>query len=88
MKYNPATAGYNRQEQNLLSWVSDRQFRTGKIEFNDYDYLKPPKNLRANKEAAENYTRSSSKFMIIRQNTTKRTRVSSSRSFGSKRNRR
>jgi len=58
IQYNPAAGGYNRQEQNLLTWVSDRQFRTGKIEFNDYDYLKPPKNLRANKEAAEKYTRS------------------------------
>jgi len=55
VKYNPATDGYNRQEQNLLSWVSDRQFRTSKIEYNDYDYLKPPKNLRAHKEASENY---------------------------------
>ena len=53
----PATAGYNRQEQQIYSWVSDRQFRTGKVEFNDYDYLKPPKNLRAHKEAAENYNR-------------------------------
>ncbi len=53
--HNPAAAGYNRQEQNLFSWVSDRQFRTAKIEFNDYDYLKPPKDLRANKEADEKY---------------------------------
>ena len=55
VKYNPATDGYNRQEQNLLSWVSDRKFRTSKIEYNDYDYLKPPKNLQAHKEASENY---------------------------------
>lgn len=58
IKYNPAAAGHNRQEQNLLSWVSDRQFRTGKIEFNDYDYLKPPKDLKANKEASEKYQHS------------------------------
>jgi type VI secretion system secreted protein VgrG len=58
IRYNPATGGYNRQEQNLLSWSSRRRFRTGKIEFNDYDYLKPPKNLLADKEASENYTHS------------------------------
>lgn len=58
VNYNPATGGYNRQEQNLLSWMSRRRFRTGKVEFNDYDYLKPPKNLLANKEASENYTHS------------------------------
>jgi type VI secretion system secreted protein VgrG len=58
VNYNPATGGYARAEQNILGWVSRRQFRTGKIEFNDYDYLKPPKNLRANKEAAEKYTHS------------------------------
>jgi type VI secretion system secreted protein VgrG len=58
IRYNPAIGGYNRQEQNLISWSSTRRFRTGKIEFNDYDYLKPPKNLLANKEASENYARS------------------------------
>jgi type VI secretion system secreted protein VgrG len=58
IKYNPAMGGYNRQEQNLISWVSDRQFCTGKVEFNDYDYLKPPKDLKANKEASEKYQHS------------------------------
>ena len=62
VEYNPAVGGYNRQQQNLLGWVSRRQFRTGKIEFNDYDYLKPPKNLRADKESAENYTHSKFEF--------------------------
>ena len=55
VRYNPATVGYNRQEQNLLTWVSHRHFRTRKIKFKDYDYLKPPKNLLVHKEAAENY---------------------------------
>ena len=41
-----------------MTWSSGRRFRTGKIEFNDYDYLKPPKDLKANKEASENYTHS------------------------------
>ena len=41
----------DRIEQQLNEWTSDRRFRSGKIEFNDYDYLKPPKNLRAPYEA-------------------------------------
>jgi type VI secretion system secreted protein VgrG len=40
-----------RVEQQLNEWTSDRRFRSGKIEYNDYDYLKPPKNLRAPHEA-------------------------------------
>jgi type VI secretion system secreted protein VgrG len=53
--YNWQGTGYNRQEQNLFTWASDRQFRICKIKLNDYDYLKPPKNLLANKDASENY---------------------------------
>jgi type VI secretion system secreted protein VgrG len=53
--YNWQGTGYNRQEQNLFTWASDRQFRICKIKLNDYDYLKPPKNLLANDDASENY---------------------------------
>jgi type VI secretion system secreted protein VgrG len=42
---------FDRNEQQLNEWVSDRRFRSGKVEYNDYDYLKPPKNLRAPYEA-------------------------------------
>ncbi|HLZ10390.1 MAG TPA: type VI secretion system tip protein TssI/VgrG, partial [Chloroflexota bacterium] len=45
-----------RREQHLHSWVSERRFRTGKVQFNDYDYLKPKKNLLAPSEASEKYT--------------------------------
>jgi type VI secretion system secreted protein VgrG len=58
VKYHIQTDAYRRVEQQIDSWISDRRFSTGKIEFNDYDYLKPPKQLRASKEASENYTRS------------------------------
>ena len=44
-----------RPEQHLYSWVSERRFRTGKVQFNDYDYLKPKKNLLAPQEASEKY---------------------------------
>jgi type VI secretion system secreted protein VgrG len=58
VKFHIQTDAYLRIEQQIDSWISDRRFSTGKIEFNDYDYLKPPKQLRASKEASENYTRS------------------------------
>ena len=47
VKYHVQTVGYHRVEQEINSWTSERHFRTGKFEFNDYDYLKPPKKLRA-----------------------------------------
>jgi type VI secretion system secreted protein VgrG len=49
--FHYALAEFDRIEQQLNEWTSDRRFRSGKIEFNDYDYLKPPKNLRAPYEA-------------------------------------
>lgn len=58
VRYNTQVAGYNRQEQNIHSWTSDRRFRTGKVVFKDYDYLKPPKQLIATKEGSERYSRS------------------------------
>lgn len=44
-----------RPEQHVYSWISERRFRTGKVQFNDYDYLKPKKNLLAPSEASEKY---------------------------------
>src|ERR1700681_413266 len=41
----PLTKAELRTEQHLYEWVSERRFRTGKVQFNDYDYLKPRKNL-------------------------------------------
>jgi type VI secretion system secreted protein VgrG len=58
VKYHLQTVAYNRVEQQIHSWTSDRRFCTGKVEFNDYDYLKPPKRLHASKETSETYTRS------------------------------
>jgi len=58
VKYHVQTVAYRRVEQQIHSWTSDRRFCTGKVELNDYDYLKPPKKLRASKEASEEYKRS------------------------------
>jgi type VI secretion system secreted protein VgrG len=58
VKYHFQTDAYHRVEQQIDSWISDRRFCTGTFELNDYDYLKPSKQLRASKEASEKYSRS------------------------------
>jgi type VI secretion system secreted protein VgrG len=55
VRFNPAMMGYNRQQQNLLTWTSDRRFRTGKVEYNDYDFKSPSKQLLAFKDRSEGY---------------------------------
>jgi len=54
----PRSKEDRREEQHLSEWISERRFRTGKVQFNDYDYLKPKKNLLAPSEASEKYTHS------------------------------
>jgi type VI secretion system secreted protein VgrG len=46
------------QEQRLGAWTSQRRFETGKVTFNDYDYLQPSKNLLAPNEGSESYSHS------------------------------
>jgi type VI secretion system secreted protein VgrG len=60
--YLPLTDTELRPEPHIYSWISERRFRTGKVQFNDYDYLKPKKNLLAPSEASEKY--SHSKFEV------------------------
>jgi type VI secretion system secreted protein VgrG len=62
VKYNLQTEGYARAEQHLHSWISERRFCSGKVRFDDYDYLKP-KVLNASKETKQEYKRS--KFEIF-----------------------
>src|SRR5262249_14576211 len=50
--------GLQDDQQTLSEWVSERRFRTGKVQFNDYDYQQPKKDLKAPKEAAEKYAHS------------------------------
>jgi type VI secretion system secreted protein VgrG len=57
VNYHGQVMGYKRVEQQIDSWVSDRRFSTGTFALNDYDYLKPPKKLRASKETSERYVR-------------------------------
>ncbi len=58
VKINLAAGSYQDVEQTLSDWTSQRRFRTGKVHFNDYDYLQPKKDLKAPKEASEKYTHS------------------------------
>jgi type VI secretion system secreted protein VgrG len=58
LPFIPLHAGAVRKEQHVHSWVSDRKLRTGKVHFNDYDYLKPGKDLKAPKESEEKYAHS------------------------------
>jgi type VI secretion system secreted protein VgrG len=58
LNYHIQTEGYRRVEQQVDSWISDRRFCTGTFQLNDYDYLKPSKQLRASKETSEHYARS------------------------------
>ncbi len=56
--FNPSAGGYQDEEQTLYHWVAQRRFRTGKVQFNDYDYQQPKKDLKAPKEASEKYNHS------------------------------
>jgi type VI secretion system secreted protein VgrG len=58
LPYLPLQGTEPHEDQLLGAWVSERSFRTGKVEFNDYDYRKPNKNLLAPSEASETYAHS------------------------------
>jgi type VI secretion system secreted protein VgrG len=56
LPYMPLADDQLAMDQYLGAWIAERRFRTGKVEFNDYDYLKPTKKLRESNEASEKYT--------------------------------
>ena len=58
LPYSPLGSKALDMQQRLGAWTSERRFSTGKYKLNDYDFEKPPKDLKSNKEAAENYTHS------------------------------
>ncbi len=49
--------GYEDRE-NLTSWAQQRRFRTGRVEYRDYDYLKPTDQLIGDANASAGYSRS------------------------------
>jgi type VI secretion system secreted protein VgrG len=58
LPYLPLQGTERHDDQLLGAWIIERRFRTGRVEFNDYDFQKPSKKLLAPNEAAEKYTRS------------------------------
>jgi type VI secretion system secreted protein VgrG len=58
LPYMPIAPGDLDMKQRLGAWTSQRRFRTGKVQFNDYDYLTPPKQLLAPSEGSESYAHS------------------------------
>jgi type VI secretion system secreted protein VgrG len=56
--YNPNIQDWTRAEERIYDWVSERRFRSGKVELNDYNYLKSTSKLASDDSASESYTRS------------------------------
>ena len=54
----PLAGDDRREEEHIYDLVSARSFRTGKVEFNDYNYIKPNAQMLADASASEKYTRS------------------------------
>lgn len=60
--YIPLAGADRRGEQHIYEWVSERRFRTGKIELNDYNYQKPNAQMISDAKGSEHYTRSEMEF--------------------------
>ena len=58
----PLAGDDRRDREHIYHWSSERRFRTGKVEFNDYDFKQPGKKLLADAKASERYTKSDMKF--------------------------
>jgi type VI secretion system secreted protein VgrG len=60
--FAPLAGDDRRDREHIYHWSSERRFRTGKVEFNDYDFKQPGKKLLADTKASEKYTKSDLKF--------------------------
>jgi type VI secretion system secreted protein VgrG len=56
--YLPNIGQFHRTEEHVYEWISERRFETGKIELNDYNYLKPNAQMLSDAKGSERYTRS------------------------------
>jgi len=54
----PATGQFKSDDQHVTEWISERRFRTGKIELNDYNYEKPSAQMLSDAKGSEGYQRS------------------------------
>ena len=50
-----ATGQFKSDEQHLTGWISERRFRTGKVELNDYNYEKPNAQMVSDAQGSEHY---------------------------------
>lgn len=55
--YTSATAALQAGKQSLMSWSSERRFRSGKIELRDYNYVKPASDLTCKMQGSESYNK-------------------------------
>jgi type VI secretion system secreted protein VgrG len=60
--FNPTIGYWSRNEERIYEWISERQFRTGKIELNDYNYLKSTSDLKSDQSGSESYAHSDMQF--------------------------
>ena len=51
-----------RARAHVFAWKADRQFRTGKVELKDYDYMKPNAKLLSDAKGTAGYTKSDMEF--------------------------
>ncbi|WP_267359732.1 MULTISPECIES: type VI secretion system tip protein TssI/VgrG [unclassified Methylobacterium] len=55
----PLTDRDRREREHVAAWRADRTFRTGTYATNDFDYMKPTANLKADASGSERYEKSS-----------------------------
>ena len=60
--YVHSSATERNDQQFIHEWISERAFRTGKIELNDYNYLKSNSQLLGDAKGSESYTHSDMEF--------------------------
>lgn len=54
----PLSAAERRNEERIYNWIPERRFTSGKVVLNDYDYKKPPADMKAEKQASSSYANS------------------------------
>lgn len=55
IKFRPLSRNERMDEEDLWGWDPRRRFNTGKVTYNDYDFVKPNANLIAENEASSRY---------------------------------
>jgi len=61
-RFIPLAGDDRRDREHIYHWSSERRFRTGKVELNDYDFKQPGKKLIADAKASERYEKSGLEF--------------------------